>query len=260
MREASSIYIHKLRAWWKSIHAFERFLIITIGIVLAFLVGTAYYKLGETAIRSTRSANSAKTQSLKSDIAALPGLDTIAPGKTSGNLDYTVAKRQSLAKRISEHVYDTRPASSLFILHPSYPTSRQNLNADTTVIQSYAKGLEATTTNLTNLKKLIEYDAATDLAQPLSSPDSAERLERTKTGLTAGKSYLQRSSLPNNSELATDLQNLIDQTMQLSDATKPAWFKNVQSLQINVLESLRQSDIQSTRYGDSLDEITARYQ
>jgi hypothetical protein len=225
------------------------------------MAGATYLILGNSHASRVSSGNAARAQSLKADIAALPPVLMIHPGKTSGLLDNVVTARQNLAKQLDTKKYAPQKASGIFALRPKSRANNTHIDAHSKVLKAEKQLLTQTTSDLSALKKVIEYQPLADLADHIDTANGTpERLIRTQEGLKQAVSYLETSSLRNRVELAVRLQTFVPRSILVTDETKQQWSSDMLAFQTSLVASIAAEDILSTSYADSLDKITASYQ
>ena len=236
-------------------------MLAVMAMIFVSSLALAYTKLGNQAVLVTNSANAALSSSLKGDLAALPGIGTVTPGITSGNLDHVATARQNLSKKLLSKEFKSRQLSPLYYPFKTDKKLKTNHGNYDNLRKIYSSRLNLTVLHLSNLKKLCQYNAAADLGESLASDSStAERLQRTKTGLEQAQIYIRNSSLFNKQSLLEQLDGLISDIDSLTDQSKAAWIAKVHILQRNTLDSITTSDIQQTDYAKELEKITAYYQ
>jgi hypothetical protein len=239
----------------------ERVLLYVVLTITVLMAGATYLILGNSHATRVSSGNAARAQSLKADIAALPPVLSIQPGKTSGLLDYVVTTRQDLAKQIDTKKYAPQKASGIFALRPKSQANDTRTDAHSKVLKAEKELLTQTASDLSALKKVIEYQPLADLADHIDTTNGTpERLLRTQEGLKKAVSYLKTSSLRDRDELAAQLQPFIPRSILVTDETKQQWSTDMLALQTSLVASIAAEDIQVTSYADLLDKITVSYQ
>lgn len=240
---------------------FERLLLYVVLAITIVMASVSYVILGNSHATRTASANAARAQSLKADIAALPTVASIQPGKTSGLLDYVITTRQDLAKHLDTKQYAPQNVTGIFALRPKSQTNNARTDAYARVLNKQKILLNQTAADLTALKKVVEYQPLADLADRIDVTNGTpERLQRTQTGLKAAATYLSQSLLVDKTQLITQLRPLIAQSVLVTDETKQQWSKDMLAFQTNLLQGIASEDIQSTDYSQILDGITVSYQ
>ena len=211
-------------------------------------------------IERSNSKNAALAQTLKADIAALPAISTITPSKTSGNLDYVASARSTLADKIKQGYYSPQNAGFIFGLLPQYRDHAAPQKANKEALEIINDNLRATSEDLGNLKRIIEYAPLIDLQGDITAQDTAERLERTQQGIKATYEYVRQSNLSNSGVIANKLNTLAERALYVTNDTKNAWSADVLEVQKMIITNLESQDISKTDYTKTLSDISISYQ
>ncbi len=233
----------------------NRWFLIALGASLLLTIIITYILTGQRAIEVTRAQNAARATSLSSAIVGLPPISSISPAETSGAVDYVATSRLDLAKQVPVD-YTSRYSLWLYGVMPAYYASAAQQSQHATLAKDTVEALEKTTSDLTKLKKFIEYMPLVDLEGSFSDDMGRdERLQRTKQGITDTIEHVKLSGFPHEAEIVQRLESLNTQTLLLTDKTKAVWAAELLGVQKLILSDIESRDIQQGKLPEQLQAI-----
>lgn len=211
-------------------------LYVGLALVSMFWAVVAVTTYWQNTYNRAMSNNAAILADAVAKVEGISDINSIAPGKTSGNLPGIATSYQRTADELSNENF-----TKVTIIN----SGGRAINSDVAQLQQVAeKQIEATVyrlrvaaDGLLTLQKFIEYDALTDLQaySMQNDPVADERLERTRNGINETITATSTSKLPYRKEILDVLQPLESKAQTIAPNNVSAWASDVHAAQQQVL-------------------------
>lgn len=212
-------------------------LLATVAAVWAVIGLNAYWGAKTPQLLSQ---NTARLQTISTDVEQLPLPETIGYGKTSSSLPAVVTKYEAERQSIKS----LRPVR--FMLLNSYPSvnSKNNTTEKANAsLDGIDQTLKTSSLALSMSAKLLQYDPEIDL-QPYATgveTDASERLTRTDKGIQEVIAALKGSSVPYKEQLISQAQKLSGHAPNVTRQGVPAWSAKVHAVQQAMLQTIQEN-------------------